>query len=71
MDKKKKRIIAFTVTAVIIIILLILLLVLLLPKKHTKHNFVDYVYNYDATCTEDGTKTAKCTGCDKTDTVKA
>ncbi|HJF93664.1 MAG TPA: DUF6273 domain-containing protein [Lachnoclostridium phocaeense] len=36
------------------------------------HSFTDYVYNNDATCTADGTETAKCDRCDATDTrVKA
>ena len=34
---------------------------------HT-HNFSDYVYNNDATCTQDGTETATCTLCSVTDT---
>jgi len=33
------------------------------------HNFTNYVSNNDATCTVDGTKTAKCDGCDETDTI--
>ena len=34
------------------------------------HKFTDYVSNNDATCEEDGTKTAECdNGCGKTDTV--
>ena len=33
------------------------------------HNFVTYVSNGDATCTEDGTKTAKCTRCSVTNTI--
>ncbi|MDE7373465.1 MAG: InlB B-repeat-containing protein [Clostridia bacterium] len=35
------------------------------------HSFLDenYVYNYDATYDEDGTKTAKCLRCDETNTV--
>ena len=35
------------------------------------HNFTDYKSNNDATCTQDGTKTAKCDndGCAKTDTI--
>ena len=33
------------------------------------HDFKDYVSNNDASCTKDGTKTAKCTRCDKTDTI--
>ena len=32
------------------------------------HSFTDYVYNNDATCTTDGTETAKCDRCDETDT---
>ena len=33
------------------------------------HSFTDYKSNNDATCTDDGTKTAKCDRCDVTDTV--
>ena len=33
------------------------------------HSFTNYVSNGDATCTEDGTKTAKCDRCNETDTV--
>ena len=33
------------------------------------HSFTNYVSNGDATCTVDGTKTAKCDRCDVTDTV--
>ena len=33
------------------------------------HNFANYVSNKDATCTKDGTKTAKCERCTETDTV--
>ena len=33
------------------------------------HTFGEYVSNNDATCTEDGTKTAKCVRCDATDTI--
>lgn len=36
-------------------------------KEHT-HEFSNYVYNNDATCLNDGTETAKCVGCEKTDT---
>ena len=35
----------------------------------TGHSFTNYVSNGDATCTADGTKTAKCDRCDVTDTV--
>ncbi|MBO4733060.1 MAG: dockerin type I repeat-containing protein [Clostridia bacterium] len=35
----------------------------------TGHSFTNYVSNNDATCTEDGTKTAKCDRCDATDTI--
>jgi hypothetical protein len=35
------------------------------------HSFTNYVYNNDATCTEDGTETAKCDRCDATDTRTA
>ncbi|MCM1382849.1 MAG: leucine-rich repeat domain-containing protein, partial [Muribaculaceae bacterium] len=33
------------------------------------HNFTDYVSDGNATCTVDGTKTAKCDNCEETDTV--
>ncbi|MBO5907840.1 MAG: leucine-rich repeat domain-containing protein [Clostridia bacterium] len=33
-----------------------------------EHSFTSYTSNGDATCTEDGTKTAKCDGCDEMDT---
>ena len=32
------------------------------------HSFTTYTSNNDATCTEDGTLTAKCDNCDVTDT---
>lgn len=35
----------------------------------TGHSFVNYIANNDATCTKDGTKTAKCDRCDEKDTV--
>lgn len=35
---------------------------------HT-HSFTNYVSDGNATCTEDGTKTAKCDHCDATDTI--
>lgn len=35
---------------------------------HTRHSFTNYVYNNDATCTADGTETAKCDGCNERDT---
>ena len=35
---------------------------------HT-HSFTHYVSDGNATCTEDGTKTAKCDHCDSTDTI--
>ncbi len=34
------------------------------------HAFGEYVSNDDSTCTEDGTKTAKCIRCDATDTIE-
>lgn len=37
------------------------------PTEHT-HEFTNYVSDNNATCTSDGTKTAKCNGCDATDT---
>lgn len=33
------------------------------------HSFTKYISNNDATCTVDGTKTAKCDRCDKTNTL--
>ncbi len=33
------------------------------------HSFTNYVSDGNATCTEDGTKTAKCDRCDATDTI--
>ena len=39
----------------------------LFSQKH-EHKFVNYVYNDDATCLNDGTETAKCEGCDETHT---
>jgi len=39
-----------------------------LGEVHT-HSFTNYVSDGNATCTADGTKTAKCDGCDETDTV--
>ena len=33
------------------------------------HRFTDYISNNNATCTKDGTKTAKCERCDETDTI--
>lgn len=35
----------------------------------TGHSFTNYVSDGNATCTADGTKTAKCDNCDETDTV--
>lgn len=35
------------------------------------HNFSEYVYNNNATCTTDGTKTAACIRCAETDTIIA
>lgn len=37
-------------------------------ETHTKHSFTNYVYNNDATCTADGTETAKCDSCNERDT---
>ncbi len=33
------------------------------------HEFTNYISDGNVTCTEDGTKTAKCNRCDETDTV--
>lgn len=38
-------------------------------SEECTHEFTNYVSNNDATCTADGTKTAKCDRCDKTNTV--
>ena len=37
--------------------------------KPLGHSFTNYVSNNNATCTADGTKTAKCDRCDVTDTI--
>lgn len=37
----------------------------------TGHSFTNYVSDNNATCTEDGTKTAKCDNCDATKTLPA
>jgi len=34
-----------------------------------EHSFANYISDGNATCTEDGTKTAKCEHCDATDTI--
>lgn len=39
------------------------------PKPH-EHVFSNYVSDNNATCTKNGTKTAKCEGCDETNTVE-
>ena len=41
------------------------------PIPVIAHSFGDYVYNNDATTEKDGTKTATCSVCGKTDTVTA
>ena len=38
-------------------------------EKAAGHSFTNYVSDGNATCTADGTKTAKCDHCDETDTV--
>lgn len=38
-------------------------------RPATGHSFTNYVSDGNATCTADGTKTAKCDNCDETDTV--
>lgn len=35
------------------------------------HDFIEYIFNNDASCEGDGTKTAKCSRCDVSDTCKA
>ena len=35
------------------------------------HSFTNYIFNNDATCSADGTKTAKCDRCDEKNTVTA
>lgn len=37
-------------------------------NPHQTHSFTNYVSNNDATCTKNGTETAICDGCNKTDT---
>lgn len=37
--------------------------------KSLGHSYTNYIYNQDATCNQDGTKTAKCDRCDSTDTL--
>ena len=44
----------------------------IVPQEETPakgHSFTNYVSNNDATCTADGTKTAKCDRCDATDNI--
>ena len=38
------------------------------PIPALKHQFGAYTFNNDATCTQDGTETAKCERCNETDT---
>lgn len=38
-------------------------------KQKLGHSFTNYISNNDATCTTDGTKTAKCDRCDEKDTI--
>ena len=40
-------------------------------KGFLSHSFTNYDYNEDASCTTDGTKTAKCDRCSETDTIIA
>ncbi|MDE7163958.1 MAG: leucine-rich repeat domain-containing protein [Clostridiales bacterium] len=37
-------------------------------EPHTTHSYINYVYNNDATCVDDGTETAKCEYCNETET---
>lgn len=39
-------------------------------NAHIEHTFTSYVSNGDATCYKNGTKTAKCDGCDATRTIE-
>ena len=39
--------------------------------EYAPHSFTNYVPDGNATCLENGTETAKCDGCDKTDTREA
>ena len=41
------------------------------PEPECEHSFTNYVADGNATCTEDGTETAKCDKCDETDTRTA
>ncbi len=40
------------------------------PVPAKGHSFTEYISDENATCTENGTKTATCDNCDKTDTVE-
>jgi hypothetical protein len=72
-----------TIIVGIAIVVVLLALIILIPTLASKsnstkngstthtHSFTNYVYNNDATESENGTKTAKCDGCDKTDTKTA
>lgn len=40
-------------------------------RTDASHSFTNYVYNNDATCTKDGTKTAKCDNCNAMNSVTA
>lgn len=59
------------VIAVITAMAVILLCTVCLVACGEEHEFVDYVYNNDATCGRAGTETAKCKTCPKTNTRKS
>lgn len=72
-----------TIIVGIAIVVVLLALIILIPTLASKsnstkngstthtHSFTNYVYNNDATESENGTETAKCDSCDKTDTKTA
>ena len=39
-------------------------------EKYNKHLFENYILNNNATCTQNATKTSKCSRCDKTDEIE-
>lgn len=74
---KRTTIIVGIAIVVVLLALIILIPTLASKSSNTKnsgestthtHSFTNYVYNNDATESENGTETAKCDGCDKTDT---
>lgn len=74
--KKTSNVKHFRISAAVIAIVLLAILLAACgapPSEGSdadthEHLFVNYVYNNDATCAEDGTETAKCEYCAETDT---